>query len=182
MASELMTSRKARHLPGTPDAFGDWVKQARSKLHLSQRALADQAGISRSYLCDIERGRGAQPSVATLDKLAIALGVSRSDLLRAAGVIEQLAGESGDAGERRLVAIYRDLGADGKGAMERFARFLRDEEHRFVQRSLLDEMPAEAPFRQPGPTLFDDLPIGDFSDLPIGDFSDLPVGDFSDFQ
>lgn len=161
MPIQVTSSRAARPLPGTPDAFGEWVKQARGRLHLSQRALADAAGISRSYLCDIERGRGARPSVVTLDKLAIALGVSRSDLLRAAGVIEQLAGESGDAGERRLVAIYRELGGDGKSAIERFARFLRDEEHRFIQRSLLDDLPAETPFRQPGPTLFDLTPLGD---------------------
>jgi transcriptional regulator with XRE-family HTH domain len=161
MAHARTVNAAARPAPGSPDAFGEWIRQARGKLHRSQRELADQAGISRSYLCDIERGRGAQPSVATLDKLAIALGVSRSDLLRAAGVIEQSAGESGDAGERRLVAIYRDLGGDGKSAMERFARFLRDEEHRFIQRSLLDELPAETPFRQPGPTLFDLPPVGD---------------------
>ena len=147
---------------GAAETLGEWVRVARTREHLSQRALADRAGISRSYLCDIERSRGAQPSVSVLDKLAIALGASRSDLLKAAGVIEQAAGESGDVGERRIIALYRDLGAEGKIAVERFARFLRDEEHRFIQPALIEDEPqvTEQPFRQPGPTLFDLPPLG----------------------
>ena len=158
--SGTISARQSR--AGAAESLGEWVKIARSREHLSQRALADRAGISRSYLCDIERSRGAQPSVSVLDKLAIALGASRSDLLKAAGVIEQAAGESGDAGERRIIAVYRDLGAEGKNAVERFARFLRDEEHRFVQPALIEDEPqaVDPPFRQSGPTLFDLPPLG----------------------
>jgi transcriptional regulator with XRE-family HTH domain len=162
MVIESGTTLARSSRAGAAETLGEWVRNARASEHLSQRALADRAGISRSYLCDIERRRGAQPSVSVLDKLAIALGASRSDLLKAAGVIEQAAGESGDAGERRIIAIYRDLSAEGKSAVERFARFLRDEEHRFVQPSLIeDELPvADQPFRQSGPTLFDLPPLG----------------------
>jgi transcriptional regulator with XRE-family HTH domain len=162
MVIERGTILAQRPRASTADTLGEWLRLARTRLHLSQRALADEAGISRSYLCDIERGRGARPSVAVLDKLAIALGASRSDLLKAAGVIEQAAGESGDAGERRIFAIYRDLSSEGKSAVERFARFLRDEEHRFVQPALIEDEPqsADQPFRQTGPTLFDLPPMG----------------------
>src|SRR6478735_1612057 len=161
MVIESGTTLARSSRAGAAETLGEWVRNARASEHLSQRALADRAGISRSYLCDIERRRGAQPSVSVLDKLAIALGASRSDLLKAAGVIEQAAGEAGDAGEWRIIAIYRDLSAEGKSAVERFARFLRDEEHRFVQPSLIeDELPvADQPFRQSGPTLFDLLPL-----------------------
>ena len=158
--SGTMLARQSR--AGAADTLGEWLRVARIREHLSQRALADQAGISRSYLCDIERSRGAKPSVAVLDKLAIALGASRSDLLKAAGVIEQAAGESGDAGERRIFAIYRDLSLEGKSAVERFARFLRDEEHRFVQPALIEDelQAADQTIRQSGPTLFDLPPLG----------------------
>jgi transcriptional regulator with XRE-family HTH domain len=161
MLIESGTIRPPHSRAGTVETLGEWVRIARTREHLSQRALADRAGISRSYLCDIERSRGLQPSVSVLDKLAIALGASRSDLLKAAGVIEQAAGESGDAGERRIIALYRDLGAEGKIAVERFARFLRDEEHRFVQPALIEDelQSADQPFRQTGPTLFDLSPL-----------------------
>ena len=136
------------------DALGDWIRQVRTRQHFSQRELAERAGLSRSYLCDIERGRGATPSMAALDRLAIALGVARTDLLQVAGVIDQPAGTGADAGERRLIALYRDLSEGGKGTVERFTRFLHEEEHRFVQPALVE--PAETDESRPlGPTLFD---------------------------
>lgn len=138
--------------------LGEWIRRSRIRQSLSQKALAERAGISRSYLCDIERGRSATPSVASLDKLAIALGVGRSDILRVAGIIEQQLGATGDAGERRLVSAYRDLSIDGKNAVERFARFLHDEENRFVQQRFTDTNAADDAVHengQSGPTLFD---------------------------
>ena len=95
--------------------LGDWVRTARTSQGISQRALADRSGLSRSYLCDIERGRGAQPSVTTLDKLAKALGASRADLLRIAGILEP-SGRLGDERERRFLTVFRDLGVGaGRG-------------------------------------------------------------------
>lgn len=146
-------------VPGHGPVLGDWVRTARTAQGISQRALADRSGLSRSYLCDIERGRGAQPSVATLDKLASALGASRADLLRVAGILEP-PGRLSDERERRFLTVYRDLGAGAQDAVERFARFLHAEEHRWVQARLLDEEdvqtgPAASVPR--GPTLFDRL-------------------------
>lgn len=141
------------------DALGAWIRGVRTGQGISQRALADRAGVSRSYLCDIERGRGARPSVAILARLAGALGASRLDLLRAAGAIEPGAAESGDRGvERRLLALFRALSDDGRAAVERFARFTHDEEHRWVQPGLPDgDDAAPVPAHQAGPTLFDAL-------------------------
>ncbi len=102
---------------GTSSALGEWLRAARLNQRISQRALADRSGVSRSYLCDIERGRGARPSVGTLDKLATALGASRTDLLRAAGVLEPALGVPEQAGERRLLALYRDLSRDAQSAV-----------------------------------------------------------------
>jgi transcriptional regulator with XRE-family HTH domain len=140
-------------------ALGDWVRTTRTTQGISQRALADRSGLSRSYLCDIERGRGAQPSVATLDKLANALGASRADLLRVAGILET-SGRLSDERERRFLTVFRDLGPGAQDAVERFARFLHAEEHRWVQPRLLDGEDGRSEPALPipnGPTLFDRL-------------------------
>ena len=154
-----------------PDAdLGAWLRAARADQRISQRALADRSGLSRSYLCDIERGRGAQPSVATLDKLATALGASRADLLRAAGVLEPVSGVPEQAGERRLLALYRDLSRESQAAVERFARFAHLEEHRWTQPHLpvladhpngaADDYGGYDRRSQVGPTLFDVNEVG----------------------
>jgi transcriptional regulator with XRE-family HTH domain len=146
-------------------SLGDWIRVSRMQQSMSQRELADRSGLSRSYLCDIERGRGAQPSVTTLDKLAAALGVSRMELLRAAGIIEPSPGQERSDRERRFAALFRDLSPKGKDAVERFARFTHAEEHRWVQSKLSDRKGAsgEAVPSQPGPLLFDQS-MGDGAD------------------
>lgn len=145
---------------GAPGAaLGDWVRATRTTQGMSQRALADRSGLSRSYLCDIERGRGAQPSVATLDKLANALGASRADLLRVAGILES-SGRLSDERERRFLAVFRDLGTGAQDTVERFARFLHAEEHRWVQPRLIEGEDGPGELALPvstGPTLFDHL-------------------------
>lgn len=54
-------------------AIGDAYRQAREDAGLSQRQVARLAGISQSYLVEIEAGR-ATPNVATLTAIAQALG------------------------------------------------------------------------------------------------------------
>lgn len=158
---------KPRGSPAQPLAtpsLGTWIRATRLSQGVSQRSLADRSGVSRSYLCDIERGRDAQPSVATLDKLAAALGASRADLLRAAGVLDPVGDPHSHEAEQRLLALYRDLSDSGRTSVERFARFMHREEHQWVQPQLI-EIPepdgANAPehrSHQTGPTLFDELP------------------------
>lgn len=159
-----MTPRSGDRSTGHPhgegnQALGGWIKSARSGQGVSQRGLAGRAGISRSYLCDIEHGRGNRPSVPVLDKLATALGASRWDLLRAAGILEPLGGPVDNAAERRLLALYRDLDDMGRAVVERFARFMHADEHRWVQARLVDgeDIPPPAARPQTGPTLFDGL-------------------------
>lgn len=146
------TTRESR----TPTALGAWVRNVRTEQGLSQRGLADRAGLSRSYLCDIERGRGTQPSMETLDKLSAALGLSRNELLRAAGMIEGGLDERHTSDERRLLAVFRDLDNGGRTQVMRFARFIHAEEHTWVQPGLPDDgaLP-QSMVVQTGPTLFD---------------------------
>jgi transcriptional regulator with XRE-family HTH domain len=57
------------------------LRRIRVKRALSQEALAVDAGVDRSYVGRIERGV-ENPTVETLDKLALALEVPPAELLR----------------------------------------------------------------------------------------------------
>ena len=61
-------------------AFGTKVRQARKVKHLSQEALADLAGIDRSYMGHIERG-DQNITLTKLYQIADALGVAASELI-----------------------------------------------------------------------------------------------------
>jgi transcriptional regulator with XRE-family HTH domain len=61
-------------------AVGDRIRTARNERHLSQEALAERAGIARSYLNRIET-QGANISLHVLYGIADALGVHHTDLL-----------------------------------------------------------------------------------------------------
>jgi transcriptional regulator with XRE-family HTH domain len=56
------------------------IKQLRKKRKMSQAALAEAAGISRTYLARLETFRH-DPTLSTLEKLAKALGVPIARLL-----------------------------------------------------------------------------------------------------
>ena len=56
------------------------LRRIREKRGLSQRALADRAGVVKSTIYEAEVGRHI-PRIQTLEKLADALGVSIVDLL-----------------------------------------------------------------------------------------------------
>ena len=51
------------------------IRERREQLGISQKELAEKAGISQSFLCDIEQGR-CKPSIDTAVKLAHVLDVS----------------------------------------------------------------------------------------------------------
>lgn len=61
-------------------AFARNLRKIRESKGLSQEDLADKAGLDRTYVSGCERGlRNA--TLATLEKLAGALGVHESDLI-----------------------------------------------------------------------------------------------------
>ena len=51
------------------------IKERREELGLTQKELAEKAGITQSFLCDIEQGR-SKPSIDTAIKIADALNIS----------------------------------------------------------------------------------------------------------
>lgn len=60
--------------------FGQSVAKIRNSQHLSQEELADKCGLHRTYIGIIERGEKS-PTLETVNKIAIGLGVSLKDLL-----------------------------------------------------------------------------------------------------
>jgi hypothetical protein len=106
--------------------------------------------------------------VPVLDKLANALGASRWDLLRAAGILEPVPGRVGNAAEHRMLALYRDLSEDGRSMVERFVRFVHADEQRWVQAPLVEgeELPLGPP-RGQGPSLFDGLVLDGRQNSPV---------------
>ncbi|EPN4479196.1 helix-turn-helix domain-containing protein [Vibrio cholerae] len=61
-------------------AFGERVRQIRKEKGLSQEALADLAGIDRSYMGHIERG-DQNITLTKIYQISEALEVSVSDLI-----------------------------------------------------------------------------------------------------
>ncbi len=145
-------------VPSVGSLLGVWVRQTRTQQGMSQRELADAASLSRSYVCDIERGRGNEPSLNTLDKLAGALGASRSDLMKASGLIDKALVPKESEEERRILQLFRDLSDDGQEQVMRYVRFIHADEHSVRQSSFLpDQQPAPQPARS------DNQPLALFS-------------------
>ena len=66
--------------------IGQNIRFYRHELNLTQDQLAEKAGISKQFVCNIERGR-AIPSIETLLSLCYALDVESTDLLRCASAL-----------------------------------------------------------------------------------------------
>ena len=60
--------------------FGNAVRKRRVELHISQEDFAERAGLQRTYISDLERGR-RNVSLENIEKLAKALMLSMSDLM-----------------------------------------------------------------------------------------------------
>ncbi len=77
---------------GGPYNFGTMLASVREGEGLSQAEMADRLGVSRSHLCDIEKGRKhVSPSRAA--EFARVLGLSEKQFVRVA--LQELADESG---------------------------------------------------------------------------------------
>lgn len=64
-------------------AFGQAVRASRLEMGLSQEALADEAGIDRSYMGGIERGEH-NLALINIRKIASALNQTVSELMKQA--------------------------------------------------------------------------------------------------
>jgi transcriptional regulator with XRE-family HTH domain len=71
---------KRRRLGGLQALIADNVRRLRRARGISQEALAEICGYRRTYLGMVERGE-RNISIATLEALAVALGVEPRELL-----------------------------------------------------------------------------------------------------
>lgn len=70
---------------GSP--FGSRLKELRRQRDMSQRLLAEKAGIDFTYLSKLENGKAPPPSEDTIRKMAQHLEADANDLLARAGKI-----------------------------------------------------------------------------------------------
>lgn len=63
------------------EKLGENLRKLRIKRALSQGDLADALGVDPAYISNIENGR-MNPTLSTLEKIAKALGISSSELLK----------------------------------------------------------------------------------------------------
>jgi transcriptional regulator with XRE-family HTH domain len=75
-----MSNKRAAQEDAFLKRFGDRLRELREARRLTQEALADEAGFSRSYYSDIETGK-RNISLLNLRKLAQSLHVSLRELL-----------------------------------------------------------------------------------------------------
>jgi transcriptional regulator with XRE-family HTH domain len=73
----------SRYPPGFAEALGRTIKVIRTDLGIERRDLAERAGISYSYITEIENGN-KPPSSSVLNPIASALGMRMSQLIEAA--------------------------------------------------------------------------------------------------
>jgi transcriptional regulator with XRE-family HTH domain len=61
--------------------LGRNLRRLREAKGLSQEQFADEAGIHRTYVSDLERG-SRNPTIRVVERVATALGVTASDILK----------------------------------------------------------------------------------------------------
>lgn len=86
------------------ESFIKLIKELREERGLSTRQLAEEVGVSQSYLSHLENGRrSSAPSPIILEKLAAALGnVTYATLLKEAGYDELAKAE-------QIKSVYNDF-------------------------------------------------------------------------
>jgi len=60
--------------------FGMRLREVREKAGISQEKLAELAGLHRTYVSTVERGK-RNISIVNIERLAVALGVTMKDLM-----------------------------------------------------------------------------------------------------
>src|SRR4051794_36042782 len=61
------------------NSFGEWLRVHRRAAGMSQRDVAEKAGVSVAAVRDIEQGRTRRPHPRSVRKLAEAVGMVRDD-------------------------------------------------------------------------------------------------------
>jgi transcriptional regulator with XRE-family HTH domain len=99
--TDLPTGR-SRAVPGFDSAKLRYLR--RSRAMLTQKELADLAGISRGAVSHLEQGR-RQPMVTTLRALCSALDCDPGDLISDEGIEHDLSQQDAPTGHRSRAAV-----------------------------------------------------------------------------
>ena len=121
-----MTSRPDAAQPNDAEQLARRLREAREFTNLSQQFVAEQTGISRSAISDIERGARRVESLE-LKRLA-ALYRMPVDYLLGNEPPAELAGATSDPTVQALARATGEMGEDEKAEVLRFALFLRNYE------------------------------------------------------
>jgi transcriptional regulator with XRE-family HTH domain len=105
-------------------SLGRSIRKARQAAEISMRGLAVRCGVSQPFLSEVERGL-AMPSIATLYRVAEALGVAPATLLPTPGpeqihVVRADEGRRAPSSERPHSAVGRVIYSDEERGLELF--------------------------------------------------------------
>ncbi len=104
--------------------IGERIRAARERAGLTQAALAQKVGVTRSAVAQWETGRAGQVGTH-LAQIAAVLGVG-IDHLMLGGAERMLASEFGADGltgdEMAMLRLYRTCGAEDRAILQRMAR------------------------------------------------------------
>lgn len=87
--------------------LGQAIRAIRKDAGLSQKELAEAAGIDQSYLSMIESGQRRNPGTRIISRLALALQVSIDDLAARAGFVPRQ--QQPDPLTERALRLFRQL-------------------------------------------------------------------------
>ena len=115
-----MNKRRAEQ----PETLGEYVRQKREEAGLSQRQLAQEAGVSFSNISRLESGFHMSPSPGLLKNIADVLDIDLAGLLAYLGIEVSGPGSLNDY-LRRDYALPDEGVAEAKQAIERIAQKYR---------------------------------------------------------
>jgi transcriptional regulator with XRE-family HTH domain len=101
--------------------LGQFVQQQRHQQGLSLRTVARRAGVSKTWLFNLENGTTVMPSLALLRRLARGLDLDESALLEAAGHLP---------GVRPYLRAKFDLSEPAAEQVEDFLRWVQEREQK----------------------------------------------------
>ncbi len=90
----------------TMEDFGEYLRGLRAEQRLSLREVEEKAGVSISYVNQIEQGKRRPPGVGILRKLAPVYSVPIRNLLRMAGYLEEGTTELSEEEEVEMAFQY----------------------------------------------------------------------------
>lgn len=96
-------------------SFGETLQDARKAIPLTLRQVEEAAGVSNSYLSQLENDKIKKPSANVLYKLASLYNISLDTLLIASGIIK----------EGLKIASANDLTEDEEKQLLEYLAFLR---------------------------------------------------------